>query len=276
MGRLAGQTVFITGASSGIGASQFAAENSNLILTARRADRLDALRSELLAAHPSIKVHTAALDVTKRDHVFEVVRSLPEDLQAVDVLVNNAGLVIGLDHLVDVKPEHVDTMFETNVKGLLHVTQAILPGMKERNKGHVINVGSIAGKQAYQGGSIYCATKHAVEAMTRALTQELIPTNIRVTLVTPGLVETEFSVVRFQGDKNKADGVYKGLEPLTGDDIAEIIVFTASRPPHVQIRICRGDMCVVTHHRFGVFACAVNDVVVFPSAQSSAWHVHRE
>ncbi|KNE69665.1 hypothetical protein AMAG_14220 [Allomyces macrogynus ATCC 38327] len=290
MGRLAGQTVFMyarrprlptttrarkfrdftpflsggrhgdandsTGASAGIGAScarHFAAEHCNLVLTARRLERLEELRAELLAQYPDIQVYVVALDVTKRADVFAVVDALPEAFKNVDVLVNNAGLSLGLDHLLDVSEESVNIMFDTNVKGLLNVTQAIVPAMKQRGKGHIINIGSVAGKQAYAGGSIYCATKHAVEAMSQALTQELVNTPLRVTLVAPGLVQTEFSVVRFHGNQDKADSVYKGLDPLTGDDIAEVVVFAASRPPHVQI----------------------NDILVYPTQQASVFHVHR-
>ncbi|KAJ3370834.1 hypothetical protein GGF31_003862 [Allomyces arbusculus] len=243
MGRLAGQTVFI----------HFAEEHCNLVLTARRLERLQELRAELLAQYPDIQVHVVALDVTKRADVFAVVDALPEAFKNVDVLVNNAGLSLGLDHLLDVSEESVNIMFDTNVKGLLNVTQAIVPAMKQRGKGHIINIGSVAGKQAYAGGSIYCATKHAVEAMSQALTQELVNTPLRVTLVAPGLVQTEFSVVRFHGNQDKADSVYKGLDPLTGDDIAEVVVFAASRPPHVQI----------------------NDILVYPTQQASVFHIHR-
>ncbi|KAI9168189.1 hypothetical protein H9P43_007561 [Blastocladiella emersonii ATCC 22665] len=233
---------------------QFAAEGSNLILTARRVDRLQSLRDEIKAKYPSVAVHVAALDVAKRQDVFDTVAALPAEFKAIDVLVNNAGLVIGVEPLLEAKPEDVDTMFDVNVKGLLNVTQAIVPGMKDRKKGTIINIGSVAGKQPYANGSIYCATKHAVEAFSRALTQELVATPLRVGLIAPGLVNTEFSTVRFRGDSDKAASVYQGLDPLTGDDIAEIVVFTASRPPHVQI----------------------NDVLVFPTSQASVFHIHRE
>ncbi|KAI9222797.1 hypothetical protein BC828DRAFT_377549 [Blastocladiella britannica] len=257
MGRLAGQTVFITGASAGIGAScarQFAAESSNLVLTARRVDRLTSLRDELLAAHPTIKVHVAALDVTHRDAVAQVVADLPADVASIDVLVNNAGLSLGMDTLLDAKPEDVDGMLDTNVKGLINVTQAVVPGMKTRGRGTVINIGSVAGRQPYAGGSVYCASKAAVDAIGRAMTQELLATPLRVCTIAPGAVNTEFSTIRFKGDADKAAAVYKGIQPLTADDIAEIVVFTAGRPAHVQI----------------------NDILVFPTAQSSVFHIHRE
>ncbi|KAL7753417.1 hypothetical protein RI367_001192 [Sorochytrium milnesiophthora] len=256
MSRLAGKTIMITGASAGIGeccARLFAAEKSNLILTARRLERLESLKRDLTQAHPDIGVHVAELDVTKRQAVFDAVRQLPQQFSNIDVLVNNAGLVVGMEHVADAKPEDIDIIIDTNVKGLLNVTQAVLPGMKKRNSGHIINLSSIAGKQAYAGGSIYCASKHAVEAITKALSQELLATPLRVTSIAPGLVQTEFSTIRFRGDQQAADNVYKGIKPLTGQDVAELVVFAASRPEHVQIA----------------------DMTVFPTNQSSAYHVHR-
>ncbi|KAG5456064.1 MAG: hypothetical protein BJ554DRAFT_4300 [Olpidium bornovanus] len=191
------------------------------VLSARRVDRLDKLKQEIRRAHPDVKVHCAALDVRNKENVDGVFRSLPEEFKDVDVLVNNAGLVFGVDHVLDVRKEEMDVMLDTNVKGLVYCTQAVLPRMKERNCGHIINLSSVAGKDPYAGGSVYCATKHAVEAITKSLRLELLDTGIRVSSIAPGLVETEFSVVRFRGDKAKADKVYEGLQsgPLTGQDI---------------------------------------------------------
>ncbi|KAG0238322.1 hypothetical protein BGW42_005555 [Actinomortierella wolfii] len=254
MSRLQGKNVFITGASSGIGeacARHFAQAGTNLILAARRKERLAGLKSELESKHPNIKISIYELDVRQRANVNEVTAQFEDH---VDVLVNNAGLVIGLDKLEDITEEALDTMMDTNVKGLVHVTQAVLPGMKKRNKGHIINIGSVAGQQPYANGSIYCATKAAVAAISRALMAETVDTQIRVSEINPGLVETEFSVVRFRGDKNKADSVYKGLTPLNGDDIAEMVVFVAGRPDHVNIA----------------------EMLVFPTNQAGATIVHRQ
>ncbi|ORX93140.1 NAD(P)-binding protein [Basidiobolus meristosporus CBS 931.73] len=256
-GRLNGKTVFITGASAGIGeacAKLFAAEGSNLILTARRHERLSELKKKVQEEHPQSRVHIAQLDVRDKENVDSVISSLPKEFQAIDVLVNNAGLVIGLDTVQDVTVDAIDTMFDTNVKGLLYCTKAILPKMKEQNKGHIINMSSIAGKEAYANGGVYCATKHAVEALTRSLRFELMNTRIRVTSVAPGMVETEFSVVRFGGNKERADQVYKGMKPLSGHDIAETIVFAASRPEHVEL----------------------SDILIFPNGQAAATTVHRQ
>ncbi|KAI8337180.1 hypothetical protein BC941DRAFT_426939 [Chlamydoabsidia padenii] len=256
-GRLKGKTVFITGASAGIGlatAHEFAKAGSNLILTARRMDRLTSLKQELQDTFAGIQVHTMGLDMRDKPRIDKAVADLPESFKQVDVLVNNAGLVIGMDPVESVTEEAYDTMFNTNVKGLVFLTQAILPIMKKRQQGHVINMGSVAGKEAYPGGSIYCGTKHAVEAITRSLLFELMETPIRVSQICPGMVETEFSKVRFGGDSQKAADVYDGMTPLMGQDIAELVVFTASRPPHVNI-------------------C---DMLVFPTAQASARMVHRK
>ncbi|KAI8988106.1 hypothetical protein BDF20DRAFT_998619 [Mycotypha africana] len=238
MGRLQGKTVFITGASAGIGeasARQFAEEGCNLIITARRLEKLEGLKKKLQEGHPNIYIHAVQLDVQKVDQINKVVAELPDAVKDVDVLLNNAGMVIGVDHLVDVEEAVVDQMLSTNIKGLVFLTKALVPRMKERGTGHIINIGSVAGKQAYAGGSIYCATKFAVDAITKALAIELVDTPIRVSQICPGLVNTEFSTVRFRGDKEKADNVYKGIQPLVADDIAELIVFTAGRPAHVNI-----------------------------------------
>ncbi|KAJ3344427.1 hypothetical protein HDU83_005256 [Entophlyctis luteolus] len=217
----------------------------NLILTGRRADRLEDIKRELLDSFKGLNVHTVELDVRDRakgrasaipaHQVFAAIESLPTSFKTIDILVNNAGLVQGLDTLENVTPADYDTMFDTNVKGLLNVTQAVLPGMKSRNAGYIINISSISGTQVYPGGGIYCATKHAVDAITRTLRLELVSTQINVTSIDPGMVETEFSVVRFRGDQTRADAVYKGLQPLSGQDVAEMVVFVASRRPHVNV-----------------------------------------
>ncbi|KAI8647612.1 hypothetical protein BD408DRAFT_357673 [Parasitella parasitica] len=256
MGRLHGKTVFITGASSGIGeasARQFAQEGCNLVLTARRLEKLEQLKAEIVELHPNIFIHAVQLDVRDKKQIDSVIAKLPAQVQNVDVLLNNAGMVIGTDPLVDVAEAVVDQMLATNVKGLVFLTQAIVPRMKERKSGHIINIGSIAGKQAYAGGSIYCATKFAVDAITKALAIELVDTPIRVSQICPGMVNTEFSTIRFRGDKEKADNVYKGLQPLVADDIAELIVFTAGRPAHVNIA----------------------DILVFPVNQADSKTVYR-
>lgn len=244
--------MLITGASSGIGeacARHFAQAGSNLFLAARRAERLSTLKQELETKFPSIKVSTFELDVRNKERANAAI----EYFGVVDILVNNAGLVIGLDKLEDITEEAMDTMIDTNVKGLVHVTQAVLPGMLQRNQGHIINIGSVAGQQPYANGSIYCATKAAVASITRALMAETVNTAIRVSEINPGLVETEFSVVRFRGDKDKADNVYKGLTPLNGDDIAETVIFVAGRPEHVNIA----------------------EMLVFPTNQAGATTVYR-
>ncbi|KAG0304233.1 hypothetical protein BGZ98_005774 [Dissophora globulifera] len=251
--RLQGKNVLITGASSGIGeacARHFAQAGSNLMLAARRQERLSSLKQELEAKHPAIKISTYELDVRVKAKVDAAI----EHFGPVDILINNAGLVIGLDKLEDITEDSVDTMIDTNVKGLVFMTQAVLPGMRQRNRGHIINVGSVAGQQAYKNGTIYCASKAAVASITRALMHETIDTAIRISEINPGLVETEFSVVRFRGDKNRADSVYQGVVPLNGDDIAEIIVFTASRPEHVNIA----------------------EMLVFPTNQADATTVYRK
>ncbi|KAJ3112348.1 hypothetical protein HK098_008151, partial [Nowakowskiella sp. JEL0407] len=223
MGRLAGKTIFITGASSGIGeavAREFAKENANLILTARRIEKIEALADNLRISH-GIKVLPVKLDVRDQEEVRNVVSGLPEDFKDINVLVNNAGLVIGTDTVESVSDLAVNTMIDTNIKGVLHVTQAVLPILKRLNSGHIINISSISGREVYPGGGVYCATKHAVDAITRTLRMELVDTPINVTSIDPGMVETEFSVVRYGGDVDKAKNVYKGVEPLTGQDIAE-------------------------------------------------------
>ncbi len=225
--------VFITGASSGIGeatAKAFAAEGAKLILTARRKDRLDKLAASL-----GVPCLTLKLDVTDRKAVEAAVNGLPAEWQAIDVLVNNAGLAKGAGKYQDYSLDDVDEMIDANIKGVMYCTRLIVPGMIARNRGHIINMGSVAGHYAYQNGTVYCATKAAVKSMTEALKQDLLGTPVRITSVDPGLVETEFSVVRFNGDAERASKVYEGVKPMSGDDIAEMIVFAATRPEHINI-----------------------------------------
>ena len=255
MATLRGKTVFITGASSGIGEScarAFAREGCNLLLAARRKDRIDALCSTL-AAECRVTTRAAGLDVTRPDQVAALVASLPAPWNAPDILLNNAGLSRGLTKLHEGELRDWEEMIDTNIKGLLYVTRAILPGMVQRNSGHVINIGSIAGRQLYPNGNVYCATKFAVRALSEGLRMDLLGTNVRVSTVDPGLVETEFSQVRFRGDTGRAAQAYKNMRPLRGDDIAEVVVFCASRPLHVDIA----------------------EVVVMPTDQASVNHVHR-
>lgn len=231
------QIVVITGASSGIGAScakMFAKEGVWLILAARRRDRLETLATEIKETYQG-KVHILEMDVSDRISVEKSFSDLPEAWRKVDILVNNAGLSRGLDKLQEGDIQNWEEMIDTNVKGLLYVTRSLLPEMIERNQGHVINIGSIAGHQAYTGGNVYCATKAAVRALSEGLKMDLLGTPIRVSCIDPGTVETDFSKVRFRGDTEKADKVYRGMNPLTPDDIAEIVVFCATRPANVNI-----------------------------------------
>lgn len=229
--------ILITGASSGIGegcARKFASQGSNLILNARKTEKLKVLKTELEKEF-SIKVLILPFDVRERDSVRKALDSLEGIWKNIDVLINNAGLVIGVDKEHEGNPDEWDIMIDTNIKGLLAVTRYVVPGMVERGKGHIINIGSIAGDAAYAGGSVYCATKAAVKALTDGLRIDLVDTPIRVTNIKPGMVETNFTVVRFRGDKKAADEFYKGIHPLNGDDVAETVYFAASAPPHIQI-----------------------------------------
>ncbi len=246
------QIVFVTGASSGIGAAcceVFATQGARILMAARRVERLRTLAKRL-----PTESHCLQLDVTKYELVEQAIRSLPPQWQEIDILLNNAGLSRGLDKLYEGKRQDWEEMIDTNIKGLLHVTRAVVPGMLSRGRGHIINIGSTAGHEVYPGGNVYCATKHAVKALTQGLKMDLLGTPLRVSSVDPGLVETEFSLVRFRGDAERAKAVYAGLQPLTPRDVAEVVLFCATRPPHVNI----------------------NDVILMPVAQASAMLVSRK
>ena len=230
------KTALITGATSGIGeacARKFAEGGYNVIITGRRSERLEALKAEL--EETGAKVKTLTFDVRDADAAGKAIGSLGEEGSTIDVLVNNAGLALGLDKEHEGSMEDWNTMIDTNIKGLLTMTRLIVPGMVGRNSGHVINIGSVAGDAAYARGNVYCATKAAVKTITDGLRIDLADTAVRVTNIKPGLVETEFSKVRFHGDEERADNVYKGIKPLTGTDIADVVFYAASAPAHVQI-----------------------------------------
>ena len=229
--------VFITGASSGIGAAcarKFAKEGYTLLLNARSVDKLQAIKTELENVYGT-DVHILPFDVRDREAAAKALTTLPESYQIIDILVNSAGLALGMDKEYEGIEENYDTMIETNITALLMITRLIVPTMVKRGKGHIINIGSVAGDIAYPGGSVYCATKAAVKVLSDGLRMDLVDTPLRVTNVKPGLVETNFSVTRFAGDKERADKVYHGIKPLTGEDIAEVVYFAASAPAHVQI-----------------------------------------
>lgn len=252
---LNGKIILITGASSGIGeacARAFAAQEARLILAARRVERLEKLRSVLFMRYGAL-VHTLTLDVRDQAAVAEAISGLPAEWGAIEVLVNNAGLSRGLDKLHEGSLADWEEMIDTNLKGLLYVTRAVLPGMVQRRRGHVINIGSIAGHQAYPGGNVYCATKFAVNGLTQGLRIDTLGTGVRVSTVDPGMVETEFSVVRYHGDETRAAKTYTGVTPLTGADVAEAVIFCATRPAHVNI----------------------NEVIIMPTDQATVTHVHR-
>ena len=228
----------ITGATSGIGeacARKFAEGGYNLILTARRKEKLEEIKAQLETENDNVKVKTLVFDVRDTDAAKAAVNSLEDEWQKVDVLINNAGLALGLEKEYEGDMEDWSTMIDTNIKGLLTMTRLIVPGMVKRNEGHVINVGSVAGDAAYAGGNVYCATKAAVKAITDGLRIDVAESAVRVTNLKPGLVETNFSNIRFHGDNERADNVYKGIKPLTGEDIADVAFYAASAPKHVQI-----------------------------------------
>ena len=250
------RTVFITGATSGIGkasAEKFAASGNNLIITGRRADRLIALKNSL-QKDLLVKVLDLVFDVQNREEVFAAINNLPGEWKNIDILLNNAGLASGRDHFDEADIDDWETMMQTNVNGLLYVSKAIIPFMIKRKSGHIINLGSVAGKEMYEKGNVYCASKAAVDAISHTMRIDLLQHRIKVTAIHPGAVETEFALVRFKGDKNKAAETYKGFVPLTGADIAEIIYYTASLPPNV----------------------CINDLVVTPLSQANAIYFKKD
>jgi len=248
--------ILITGATAGIGkatAEIFAKNGNDLIITGRRQDRLETLKRELEENY-KVKVLSLCFDVTKRAEVQTAFSNLPDSFKDIDILVNNAGLASGLSTIQEGDIDDWEKMVDTNIKGLLYVTRTIAPGMIERNKGHIINLGSVAGKEVYPNGNIYCATKHAVDALNKSMRIDMLPHGIKVTSINPGMVETEFSIVRFHGDEERAKKAYVGLTPLNAQDIAETIYWTASRPAHVNI----------------------NEVIIMPTAQANTTNAIRK
>ncbi len=250
------QIVLITGASSGIGAAcarVFAQADAKLILSARRQERLEQLADELSKEYTN-PIHLLPLDVRDRSSVESALSTLPASWSSVDILINNAGLSRGLDKLHEGSFQDWEEMIDTNIKGLLYLTRFVVPGMVSRGRGHVVNLGSIAGHETYPGGNVYCATKAAVRAISEGLKQDLLGTPVRVSSVDPGLVETEFSQVRFHGDIERAKKVYQGLTPLAPADVADVVFFCVTRPPHVNI----------------------NEVVLMPTDQAGAMLLNRQ
>lgn len=250
------KTALITGATSGIGravADIFAENKYNLIVTGRRSERLQELKAALERQH-GIGVLALCFDVRDNDEVVRNIESLPVEWRNIDVLVNNAGLAVGLNHIQDGVLDDWERMIDTNIKGLLYVTRAVSPLMVARNSGHIVNICSVAGKEVYENGNVYCATKHAVDALSKAMRIDMLGHNIKVTNICPGAVETEFSIVRFKGDTQRAAGTYKGIEPLTGRDIAECIYFAVSLPKHV----------------------CINDMMIMPTAQADSRTFNRK
>ena len=241
----------ITGATAGFGratAVRFAREGYNTIITGRRKERLAELEKELITFN--INVLSLNFDVREKDEVFRVIESLDSEWKNIDILVNNAGLAAGLSHINDGDTEDWDRMIDTNVKGLLYVTRAVTPLMVARNSGHIFNISSIAGKEVYENGNVYCASKHAVDALSRAMRIDLLKHNIKVTNIAPGMADTEFSIVRFKGDEEKAASVYKGIDALTAEDVAEVIYYCTTLPAHV----------------------CINDLAITPTAQADINH----
>jgi len=237
MNNLYGKTIFITGATKGIGRScalAYAEKGANLILTARSSDLLDSLKEELIRKY-GIRVHALVIDVRNSKDVEDKVKSLPESFKKIDILINNAGLALGLDKVYLASPTDIDTVIDTNIKGMLYVTSAIVPLMLKNNSGCVVNIGSIAGDAAYAGGAIYCASKAAVKTFSDGLRIDLVDSNIRVTNIKPGLVETEFSKVRFKGNLEKANNTYKGIDALTPDDVANVVIYATGLPENIQL-----------------------------------------
>ena len=248
--------VLITGATSGIGkavAYKLAENNFDLIISGRRGNLLDAIEKDIKKLHPEIRIIALSFDVRDRDECERAVKKLPAEWKDIDILINNAGLAAGLSKIQDGNFEHWDRMIDTNVKGLLNITRLISPILIAKNEGHIVNIGSIAGKEVYPNGNVYCATKHAVDALTKGMRIDMLEHNIKVTAINPGMVDTEFSVVRFDGDKEKAKTVYEGIEPLLAEDIADAVNYVITRPKHVNI----------------------NDMIIMPTIQASATIINR-
>ena len=256
MNKLANKKVFITGASAGIGkacALAFANEGADLLLASRRVDKLVEIANDLKRKN-NIDIKTIKLDVRNFNEVEQTLSSLEDKWKNTDILVNNAGLARGFDKIYEGKIENWEEMIDTNIKGLLYITRMVLPQMIERKQGHIINIGSVAGHETYPSGNVYAATKFAVDALTKSIRMDVLDKNIKVSTVDPGLVETEFSIVRFSGDVKRAKSVYNGITPLTGEDIADAVVYCATRPEHVNI----------------------NEIILTPIAQASPTMVHRK
>lgn len=257
--RIANKIVLLTGASSGIGAAtakelaSVSHGNIRLILTARREDKLKDLSDKLYQKYPSIKIHTSKLDVSSIEHIKPFISGLPQEFSDIDILINNAGKALGKDEVGQVQDKDLEDMFQTNLLGLISLTRSVLPIFRKKDAGDIVNIGSIAGREAYPGGSIYCATKAAVKSLTDALRKELISTKIRVLEFDPGAVHTEFSAVRFYGDQDKAEEVYEGTEPLSPEDVAECIVFGVTRKPNT----------------------VVAETLVLPTNQASPFHIFK-
>ncbi len=248
--------VFITGATSGFGkacALKFAENGYTLILNGRRIERLLQLQEEIETLHSSA-CHILAFDVRNKQEVFDAVDSLPEDWKQIDILINNAGLALGRDLFQDADIKDWDTMIDTNVKGLLYVSKAVIPLLIKRRKGHIINIGSIAGKQVYERGNVYCASKFAVDAISKSMRIDLLEHRIKVSAIHPGAAETEFSLVRFKGNEEAAKKVYEGIQPLTAKDVADTVYFMASLPEHV----------------------CINDLEITPLQQADAYHFSKD
>ncbi len=249
------KTVLITGATSGFGkamAEKFASHNYNVIITGRRADRLNDLATQLISTY-KVQVHSLVFDVRDRKAVFNAIEQLPPAFNNIDVLINNAGLALGRDYFEDADTADWEIMIDTNVKGVMYVTKAVLPGMIERKQGHIINMGSIAGKEVYERGNGYCASKYALDALSQSMRVDLVRHKIKVTAIHPGAAETEFSMVRFKGDAAAAEKMYEGYQPLTAADVAEVVYYTASLPAHV----------------------CINDLVLTCLAQANSYYLHR-
>jgi 3-hydroxy acid dehydrogenase/malonic semialdehyde reductase len=249
------KTIMITGATSGFGraaAVRFARNGYNIIITGRRKERLDELEKELLS-YGNIKVLSLNFDVRNKEEVATNIANMPSEWKSIDILVNNAGLAAGLSHIDNGNIDDWERMIDTNIKGLLYVTRAVAPLMTERNKGHIINIGSIAGKEVYENGNVYCASKSAVDSLSKSMRIDLLKNNIKVTHIAPGMAETEFSLVRFDGDDKKAKNVYTGIDALTADDIADAIYYCATLPAHV----------------------CINDLVITPTQQAGVNHAYR-